>query len=71
MSDLNVATIQSDLKISLSKFMKIRKIVQNKTEEVGLGKKLLKTNQMKKEFYRLVEQDKLKMQKYIKCIDIK
>ena len=71
MSDLNLTSIQAGLRVFLARFMKIREIVQKKTEEAGLGKKTLGTNQMRKEFDTLAEQIKLRVQKHIKFNDVK
>ena len=71
MSDLNLASIQTGLGVSISRFMKIREIVQNEAEEAGLGRKTLGTNQMRKELDRLAEQIRLRVQKHIKCSNVK
>lgn len=71
MSNLNLVLIQVDLEVSLSKFMKIQKRVQKKVEEMGLRKKILGTNLIKKELDKLAKQIRLKVQKHIKCNNIK
>lgn len=49
MSDLNLASIQASLGVSLEGFVKIREIVQKEAEETGLGKKTSGPNQTRKE----------------------
>ncbi|MCJ1348828.1 hypothetical protein MMC31_007061 [Peltigera leucophlebia] len=71
MSDLNLTSIQAGLGVSLSRFMKIREIVKKEVEEAGLGKKTLGTNQMRKELDTLAEQIRLRVQKHIKCNNVK
>ena len=71
MSDLNLTSIQAGLGVSLSRFMKIREIVKKEVEEAGLGKKTLGTNQMRNELDILAEQIKLRVQKHIKCNNVK
>lgn len=66
MLDLNLALIKTGLGISLERFAKLREIVQTKAKKVGLGKKMLKTNQMRKKFDNLVEKIRKRVKKYIK-----
>lgn len=60
MSDLNVASIQSGLGMSLAKFGKICHIVQEEVEQAGLERKTLWTNQVRKDFDILAEKIRLK-----------
>lgn len=71
MSILNLASIQINLRMFLSGFMKIREIVQNKVKEVGLRRKTLGINQIKNELDRLIKQIRLRVQKYIKYKNVK
>ena len=60
MSDLNLASIQADLGVSLERFSQKREIIQTKTEEADLRKKQLGINQMRKKFDDLAEKIKKK-----------
>lgn len=71
MLNLILALIQTSLKMSLSRFMKMRKIVQNKAEKANLGRKILRINQMRKNLNRLAEQIMLRVQKHMKCSNVK
>ena len=70
MSNLKLTSIQTGLRVSLARFMKIREIVWKKAEEACLGKKILGTNQKRKKLNILAEKIKLRVQKYIKSNDI-
>ncbi len=70
MSDLNLASIQAGLGVSLERFSKIREIVQTEVEKGGLGKKTLGTNQMRKEFDNLAEKIREKGKKHINNDDV-
>ena len=71
MFDLILTLIQADLVVSLARFMKIRKIVQKKAEELGFRKKTLGTNQMRKKLDILTKQIRLRVQKHIKSNNVK
>ncbi len=70
MSDLNLASIQAGLGVSLERFSKIREIVQIEAEEAGLGKKTLGTNQMRKELDNLAEKIRERVKKHINNDDV-
>ena len=70
MSNLNLVSIQISLGIFLERFSKIREIVQIEAKDAGLGKKTLKTNQMKKELNNLTEKIKERIKKYINNDDV-
>ena len=65
MLDLNLALIQTSLKVSLEKFSKIWEIVQTEAEEVGLGKKMLETSQMRKKLDNLAKKTRKRVKKHI------
>ena len=65
-SDVNLASIQAGLRVSLERFSKIREIVQIEAEKAGLRKKTLRTNQIKKELDNLIEKIKERVKKHIK-----
>lgn len=58
--------VSSGLGVSLSRFSKIRHIVQDEVEQAGLGWKTLGTNQMRKE-----EKIRMTLQKHVKCNNAK
>lgn len=55
----------------MSRLVKIPEIVKKKVEEVGLRRKTMGTNQMKKELDSLADQSRLKVQKHIKYSNLK
>ena len=65
MLDLNLALIQADLRVFLEIFLKIPEIVQIEAEKAGLGKKMLKTNQITKKLDNLLEKIKERVKKHI------
>lgn len=65
MSDLNLASIQADLKLSLKKVAKIHEIFQIEIEKVSLKKKVLRIYQMRKDLTILRKNKKKRINKHI------
>lgn len=55
----------------MSRFGKIRHIVQEEVEQAGLERKTLETNQMRKDFDIVAEKIRLTVQEYVKCNNVK
>lgn len=47
-------------------FAKLHEIIQTEAKKAGLGKRMLETNQMRKEFDNLVEKIRKRVKKHIK-----